>query len=128
MVNNAVIIATTLKISEKLIAVTIISGGTSLPELITSSIAAFKRRSDIAIGNVIGSNIFNILLILGVSSMIGEVNYNPSFNFDLYLLTGSTILLFLIMFIGKKYELGRWKGFLLLLIYIAYVVFLVLNG
>lgn len=124
VVDNAVKVAQYLGASEKLIGITIVSAGTSLPELITSVLAAFRKKSDIAIGNIIGSNIFNIFLILGVSSLITPIKYNSSFNFDIILLIGSTILLFVFMFSGKKYKLDRWESALLLIGYIGYITYL----
>jgi cation:H+ antiporter len=94
VVDNAVSIANTLGVSEKIIGLTIVAAGTSLPELVTSVVAAFKKKSDIAIGNIVGSNIFNIFLILSISSLIRPIDYNPAFNTDLYILAGGTIFLF----------------------------------
>lgn len=122
VIDNAVEIARNYGASEKLIGITIISAGTSLPELVTSVVAAIKRNSDIAIGNVIGSNIFNIFFILGVSTIITPVEYNKSFNTDLILLITGTLLLFIFMFSGKKYRLDRWESLILLTGYVAYVV------
>ncbi len=125
VVDNAVKIAHFLGASEKFIGTTIVSAGTSLPELVTSVVAAIRKRSDIAIGNIIGSNIFNIFLILGVSSIISPITYNRSFNFDILLLIVSTVLLFVFMFSGKKYKLDRWEAGLLFLGYLAYLVCLI---
>ena len=124
VVDNAVKIAQVLGASEKLIGVTIVSAGTSLPELVTSVVAATKKKTDIAIGNIIGSNIFNIFLILGVSSVIAPIPFNTSFNFDIALLIISTSLLFIFMFSGVKYKLDRWEAAILLLGYFGYVVYL----
>ena len=126
VVDNAVKIAQYFGASEKLIGITIVSAGTSLPELVTSIVAAFRKKSDIAIGNIIGSNIFNIFLILGVSSLIAPITYNNSFNFDILLLIGSTILLFVFMFSGKKYKLDRWESALLLIGYAGYISYLLM--
>jgi cation:H+ antiporter len=125
VVDNAVSIANTLGVSEKIIGLTIVAAGTSLPELVTSVVAAFKKKSDIAIGNIVGSNIFNIFLILSISSLIRPIDYNPAFNTDLYILAGGTIFLFTAMFIGKKKKLDRWESAILLSAYIGYTVFLV---
>ena len=121
VVDNAVKIAHVFGASEKLIGITIISAGTSLPELVTSVVAAFRKRSDIAIGNIIGSNIFNIFLVLGISSLIAPINYNSSFNVDITILIASTLLLFLFMFSGKKQRLDRWESAVLLIGYIGYI-------
>lgn len=127
VVINAVKIAETLGISEKVIGLTIIAAGTSLPELATSVVAALKKNNDIAVGNIIGSNIFNIFFILGVSSLIRPVEYNIKFNFDLYLIAIGTILLFLAMFSGKKKKLDRWEAGIMILIFIGYTFYLI-NG
>lgn len=125
IVDNAVVIASNLGVSEKIIGLTIIAAGTSLPELMTSVVAAFKKNSDIAIGNIIGSNIFNIFLILSVSSFVRPIDFNPIFNTDLYMLMGGTLFVFLAMFIGKKNTLERWQAALLLLTFIGYTTYLV---
>ena len=124
VVNGAVEIATVMGVSEKIIGLTIVAAGTSLPELATSVVAAVKRKSDIAVGNIIGSNVFNIFLILSISSIIRPVSYNISFNTDMYLLTGGTLLLFFSMFTGKRHKLDRWEAILLLLAYVIYTFFL----
>lgn len=121
----AVEIATILGVSEKIIALTIVALGTSLPELVTSVVAAAKKNSDIAIGNIIGSNIFNILLIISASALIRPVAYNPIFNTDMYILAGGTVFLFAAMFIGRRQRLDRWQAFLLLAGYIAYTLYLI---
>jgi len=124
VVDSAVDIAESLDISQKVIGLTIVAAGTSLPELTTSIIAALKKNSDIAIGNVIGSNIFNILLILSISSFINPISFDPKFNIDLYVLALGTILVFAAMFTGKKKNLDRGEAVVLLTIYIAYTIYL----
>ena len=124
-VKGAVSIAQQMGVSEKLIACTIIALGTSLPELATSAVAAYRRRSDIAIGNIVGSGIFNLLMVLGLSSVIRPVRYDPSvFNVDAIALIAATVLLFLIMFTGKKRRLDRWEATLMLLGYAVYMGYL----
>lgn len=125
VVNNAVEIATVLGISEKIIGFTIVAIGTSLPELATSIVAALKKNTNIAVGNIIGSNIFNIFLIIAVSSIVRPVQYNPVFTTDLYLLAGGTAFLFIAMFTGKKKKLDRWEAAILLLVYLVYTGILV---
>ncbi|WP_081212064.1 calcium/sodium antiporter [Salegentibacter sediminis] len=125
VVNNAIGIAENLGISEKIIGLTVVAAGTSLPELATSIVAATKKNADIAVGNIIGSNIFNFLLILGTASVISPVSYTNSFNTDLYILAGGTIFLMLAMFTGKRKMLDRWEATLLLIFYLAYTIFLV---
>lgn len=128
VVDQAQVIAKTLGVSEKLIALTIVAMGTSLPELATSLVAAIKKNEDIAIGNIIGSNIFNIFLILGVSSMIRPIPYLPSFNRELLVLSGGTVLLLLAMLTGRRQQLDRWEAAILLTVYIAYTVLLIINA
>jgi len=125
VVDAAVDIAVSLDISQQVIGLTIVAAGTSLPELTTSVIAALKKNSDIAIGNVIGSNIFNILLILSISSFINPISFDPKFNIDLYILAVGTILVFIAMYTGKKHKLDRWEAALLLILYITYTVYLI---
>jgi len=125
VVDNAVEIAQHLGISEKIIGLTIIAAGTSLPELVTSVVAALKKNSDIAIGNIIGSNIFNIFLILSLSSIIHPIHYIPAFNTDLYFLMGGTGFLFIAMFTGKKKKLDRWEAVLLLVTFVFYTIYLI---
>lgn len=127
VVKNAVHLATALGISEKIIGLTIVALGTSLPELATSVVAATKKNNDIAVGNIIGSNIFNIFLILGVSSLIRPIEYNKNFNLDLGILVLGTIFLFAAMFTGRKRKLDRWEAGLLLAVYIGYTVWLILK-
>ncbi|MGQ7868519.1 calcium/sodium antiporter [Sunxiuqinia sp. sy24] len=125
VVTNAVSMATALGVSKKIIGLTIIALGTSLPELATSVVAALKKNNDIAVGNIIGSNIFNIFLILGVSSLLSPIEYNRVFNTDMYLLCIGTLILFIAMFTGKKKKLDRWEAGLLLLIYAGYFMFII---
>lgn len=127
VVNNSVKVASMLGISEKIIGLTIIAAGTSLPELTTSVVAAVKKNSDIAIGNVIGSNIFNVLLVLGISIFINPVDYKPSFNTDLIIMTAGTVFLFIAMLTGKRKKLDRWEAALLLIFFLAYTTVLIHN-
>ncbi len=124
VVNNAVNVANHFNWSEKLISLTILAIGTSLPELVTSVTAAIKGNSDIAIGNIIGSNIFNILLIIGVSALITPITYNFSYNFDFSILIVSSIILAIFPFIPPKDKMSRFNGIIYLLIYIAYLLVL----
>ena len=126
VVDSAVDLARTLNISEKIIGLTIIAVGTSLPELVTSITAIRKKSSDIAIGNVIGSNIFNIFLILGVSSLCRPMEYSSLFNMDIYLLCLGTLLLLLFMFTGRKRVLERWEAAIFVVVYVAYVSYLMI--
>lgn len=121
-VNNAVEVAKHFGLSEKLISVTILAVGTSLPELVTSVSAAFKGKSDIAIGNILGSNIFNMLLIIGVSAMIKPIVYNTSYNLDMIFLIGGTLVLSLFPIIPPKNKMSRGNGLVYVLIYVGYLI------
>jgi len=127
VVVNIVSIANTLGVSEKIIGLTIVAAGTSLPELVTSIVAATKKNGNIAIGNVIGSNIFNILFILSISTLIKPIEYNAKFNLDLYILIGGTIFLFTSMLIGVRKKLDRWEAGVLFGFYIIYTAYLVMK-
>lgn len=128
MVDGAVAIARFLSISEALIGLTIVAVGTSLPELATSAIAAYRRHSDIAIGNIVGSNIFNIFWILGLSSIIRPLVFSVQLNSDIIVTAVATVILFLFMFIGKKNILQRWQGVALISMYVIYIIYLILRG
>lgn len=125
VVDNAIAIAKNYGLSDKLIGLTILAVGTSLPELATSAVAAYNKNTDIAIGNVVGSNIFNIFLILGVNGLIQPLPFDGIMNFDLYVLAASTIVLMIFMFTLNTRKLDRWEAFLLLISYIAYTIFLI---
>ncbi|MDA3942903.1 MAG: calcium/sodium antiporter [Bacteroidetes bacterium] len=125
VVNSAIEIATEFGISEKIIGLTIVAAGTSLPELVTSVVAAFKKNSDIAIGNIIGSNIFNIFFILSLSAFVNPIEYSIDFNSDIYLLGAGTLFLFVAMFTGKKKKLDRWEAGILLVVFIIYTIKLI---
>jgi cation:H+ antiporter len=124
VVKNAVEIAGRLGVSEKFIGLTVVSIGTSLPELATSVVAIIKRKSDLAIGNVIGSNIFNIFLIMGVSCMISPLVYDKAFNADILVYIFGSAFLFIAMFTGGKKKLDRWEAGILILFFAAYMAFL----
>lgn len=127
VVINAVEIATSLGMSEKVIGLTIVAAGTSLPEMATSIIAAMKKNTDIAVGNIIGSNIFNIFFILASSSIIRPIAYDSSFNIDLYMLAGGTAFLFIAMFTGLRKKLDRWEAGILLFSYVGYMTYLIVQ-
>ncbi|MFA7124007.1 MAG: sodium:calcium antiporter, partial [Candidatus Delongbacteria bacterium] len=127
VVSSAIVMAEALGVSQKIIGLTIVAAGTSLPELATSVVAAIKKNNDIAVGNIIGSNIFNIFLILGVSSLVNPVVYSPAFDTDLLMLGLGTVFLFTAMFTGIKGKLDRWEAAVLLVMYAAYTVYLVLK-
>ncbi|PTB97862.1 sodium:proton exchanger [Marivirga lumbricoides] len=124
VVDNSVEIARNFNVSEKLIGLTILAAGTSLPELAASVVAAYRGKADIAVGNVIGSNIFNITFILGLNSVISPLTYNLDFNFDLYFLIGGSAFLFLFMFTLNKKKLDRWESILFIIGFAVYMVFI----
>jgi cation:H+ antiporter len=114
-----------LGISEGVVGLTVVAGGTSLPELATSVVAARKGQSAIAIGNVIGSNVFNILLILGLTATISPLQIEGITTIDMAVMLLSVILVWL--FSRTRYTVERWEGGLLLVIYIGYLVWLITN-
>lgn len=126
LVNGAVNIAQSMGISERIIGLTIVSIGTSLPELATSIIAARKKNADMAIGNVVGSNIFNTFLILGASATITPLQVPQGSLLDLIVNIVAAGLLFLFIFTGRGRKISRWEGGILLVIYIVYL-FLVIR-
>jgi cation:H+ antiporter len=125
---NAVGIAQKFGLSEKLIGLTILAVGTSLPELATSAVAAYKKKTDIAIGNVIGSNIFNIFFILGINGLIKPIGYNTVLNTDMKVLGGGTIVLLIAMFTLNRNKVDRWEAFIFLMLYIAYTCYLIIRN
>lgn len=125
IVNGAVHIAVKLGVSQSLIGLTIVAVGTSLPELATSTIAAYKKNVEIAVGNVVGSNIFNIFFVLGISSVIKPLPFRPECNIDVLVVMLASLLLFLWMFTGKRRSLDRWEGIVFTVLYAGYVTFLI---
>lgn len=125
VVDNAIAIAQDAGLSERIIGLTILAAGTSLPELATSAVAAYRRNTDIAIGNVVGSNIFNILLILGMTGLIKPISYNVALNFDVMITIVSTIVLMIFMFTLGRRKLDRWEAIIFLGGYITYTAYLV---
>ena len=123
-VDNALIIARQFNVSEKIISLTILAIGTSLPELVTSVTAAIKGNSDIAIGNIIGSNIFNILLIIGVSALISPLAYNFTYNIQMAILIVAMIVLALFPIIPPKNEMSRSNGLVYFIMYVIYMIIL----
>jgi cation:H+ antiporter len=125
VVDNAIEIAHHFGMSEKLIGLTILAAGTSLPELVTSCVAAYRKNTDIAIGNVIGSNIFNIFFILGITGLIQPLPYSTAMNFDIKILLISTAVLMVFMFTLNTRKLDRWEALILLLGYVTYTAYLI---
>jgi cation:H+ antiporter len=125
VVGGAARIAATAGVSESLIGLTIVAVGTSLPELATSTVAAYKKNPEIAVGTVVGSNIFNIFFILGISSVIRPLPFEAVNNLDISILILASFLLFAFMFTLKKRILDRLEAAIFVFIYIAYVCFIV---
>ena len=125
IVDGAVALASHLGISELVIGLTIVAVGTSLPELATSAVAAYKKNADIAVGNVVGSNIFNIFFVLGISATIRPLPFQTKSNIDLGMVILSSLMLFFFMFTGKKRSLDRWEGIVCLIIYVGYITILI---
>ncbi len=123
-VDNATNIARMFNVSEKIIGLTILAVGTSLPELVTSVTAAIKGNSDIAIGNIVGSNIFNILFIIGVSALITPLAYNFTYNIQMIILIAATIILALFPAIPPKNEMSRMNGLIYFILYLVYLAIL----
>jgi cation:H+ antiporter len=126
VVDNAVIIAASFGLSQRVIGLTIVAFGTSLPELFTSAVAATKGKADIAVGNVVGSNIFNVFFVLAITSIISPVPFKSAMNIDLLILCIASLLLFITMFTGEKRKIDRWEAVVFLIIYIAYTTWLLI--
>ncbi len=126
VVDGAVELATLLGVSSSLIGLTIVAVGTSLPELATSAVAAYRGNVDIAVGNVVGSNIFNVFWILGVTALIRPLPLPEGGLVDVSAGVLATLLLFLSLFIGKKHTIQRWQGGVFILAYIAYITYLIM--
>ncbi len=126
VVDNAAAIAEKVGMSEALVGLTIVAVGTSLPELVTSVVASVKKENDIAIGNVIGSNIFNIILILGLSSTISNLTIDYATLADMLVMLGSGIVIMLIALFSKK--TARWQGALMVLMYIGYLTYIIIRN
>ncbi len=131
LVDNAVIIARLVGLSELFIGLTITAIGTSLPEIITSGIAAYRKHPDLAIGNIVGSNIFNILWVLGITPVIAPLPIEGAVTTDILITLGVTILLFVILFIGGTHgrlKLRRGEAITFILLYIVYIVYVILRA
>lgn len=126
VVDNGTEIAYSLGMSEALVGLTIIAIGTSLPELVTSISAALKKESEIALGNIVGSNIFNILFVLGGSATISPLATNNKMFIDVILMIVLTIIL--LVFSRTSFRIGKWEGFVLVAAYIIYLVYIILRN
>lgn len=125
VVNSASDIASRLGVSEKMISLTIVAISTSLPELITSITATLKNEIDMAIGNIMGSNIFNIVLIVGICAVINPISYSISYNKDIIIFLAGMLALAIIPFIGEKNKISRWSGIGYVISYISYMASLI---
>lgn len=129
IIDSVLIIGQQFGLSEALLGLTVVAIGTSLPELATSAVAAFKKNADLAIGNIVGSNIFNIFWILGVSAIIRPLTFNPTLNTDALVAIGATLILFYFILTGKeKRQIERWEGVVLFCFYLIYISFLMWRG
>jgi len=128
IINGAIHFAELLGLSKTLVGLTIVAIGTSLPELATSAVAAYKKNAEIAIGNIVGSNIFNLLWILGISAVVSPLAFRISSNIDLGMVILSSFLLFIFIFIGKKHILERWQGAIFIFTYLSYITFVIMRG
>jgi len=134
IISGATQVASDLGVSESVIALTLVAGATSLPELVTSIVAARKKNTDMAVGNAVGSNIFNIFLVLGVSALINPVDYNPELNTQLFILLGSGLLLILFILVDvekifkrnipkTKRAISGIEGIIMVIAYIGFVIY-----
>ncbi len=121
IINSAVQVATMLGISERVIGLTVVAFGTSLPELATSVVAALKKNVDIAVGNIVGSNIFNVFFILGASAIINPIPIAPGTGLDMLVNIGASLLLFVFIFTGKGRKIDRFEGAIFIALYTAYI-------
>jgi len=131
LVDNGVILAQLLGMSELFVGLTIVAIGTSLPELAATGIAAYHHHDDLAIGNIVGSNIFNVLWVLGLTPLVSPIKVSSDANVDIVIAIAAACILFLFMFIGHKrnrYKLRRWQGVIFVLLYVAYLVFIGYRG
>jgi cation:H+ antiporter len=129
MVDGAVKLAEALGASQSLIGLTIVAIGTSLPELATSATAAYKKNTDIAVGNIVGSNIFNIFFILGVSSVVTPLPFDTASNINTGVTIIASALLFIAMFTGaKRHLLERWEGIIFITLYVGFIAYSILRG
>ena len=128
IVDGAVFMAVQLGMSQSLVGLTIVAVGTSLPELATSAMAAYKKNAGIAVGSVVGSNIFNIFFVLGISSLIKPLPFQPKDNLSIGVVVIANMMLFAAMFTGRSRVVERWEGFVFLAVYIGYITFLIIDN
>jgi len=128
VVHGAETVATLFGVSPSVIALTIVGAGTSLPELTVSVVAAMRKNMSIAVGNVIGSNIFDFLGILGLTALVHPIAVEAGVRFDILATFAATALLFVFLFVGKRLTLGRLEGLVFIVAYIAYIAFFFWRG
>ena len=122
-VNSSVSIADAFGVSERIIGMTVVALGTSLPELVTSVVAALRGNSDISVGNVTGSNVANLLLVIGMPALLSPIAFSTSYNIDIILVIICSLVLMSFAFIGKRNQMGRIQGLIFLGVYILYIGF-----
>lgn len=127
IVEAATAMAKAAGMSDEMIGLTIVAFGTSIPELATSVVAAFKKHHDIAVGNIVGSNVFNIFLILGVSGLVNPLKVAPGTNIELYILMAATVFLFLSAFTLKKKKIDRLEGAFFVFFYLIFLTYLIIK-
>lgn len=130
IVSGANQISTDLDLSQSVVGLTIVAAATSLPELVTSILAALKKNSDLAVGNAIGSNLFNILMVLGVSALIEPIAYDPVLNIEIYILLFATllVLLFIKIDLGKtRKAISKLEGIILIVVYMLFLIYSLSN-
>lgn len=128
VVDGAIHIAEIFELSETLVGLTVVAIGTSLPELVTSAVAAYKNKADLAVGNAIGSNIFNLLWILGLSAVIQPLPFSVITNMDILMVIFASSLLIMAVIVGTKPRVDRWEGWVFLVVYLGYTFYLILRG
>lgn len=128
LVDNAIILAELAGLSQAFIGLTIVAVGTSLPELATSVVATIHKHNDIAIGNIVGSNIFNVFWVLGLTGVISQLPFNPATNIDVLVAIGAAFILFIVMFVGKRHTIGKWEGSIFIILYFSYIFYLIQRG
>ena len=126
MVDHASEIAKAVGMSETLVGLTIVAVGTSLPELVTSVVASIKKENDIAVGNVVGSNIFNVIFILGMSSAVSSLTIGRETLVDMLVMLGSGVIVLITAMCCKK--IHRWQGALMTLMYVGYLTYIIIRN
>jgi len=128
IVEGAVAISTLLGLSQGFVGLTVVAVGTSIPELVTSVMAAKRKSVDMAVGNIVGSNIFNLLWVIGVSALINPLKFHEVNNLDILVMLFSAALIIVLISLNKRFAINRVSGILFVLFYVAYLIFLVYRG